>query len=82
MTGFATFGGSAIQQGQTTTGAGDTVQVSVTNMTTSTGKAVVAYSYAGFIVSDTMATSCCKTAGKLTIRGKFGVPITYWIISL
>lgn len=69
-------------QGSATIGAGDSVQVSITNLTTATGNAVISYKHDGPVVADTTATFNVTSAGTLTLFGKFGWVISYFITHL
>ena len=62
-------------RGVVTIPAGDSIQVSITGLT-STSIATVAYK-GGKMTADTMATWQVCTAGKLSIYGKFGKIISY-----
>lgn len=76
FSGFDTFTGA--NSGTATIGAGDSVQVSVTNLTTS-GIAVVSYK-ATRLAADTAATWSIWASGKLSLYGKFAKVISYWIM--
>lgn len=74
--GLSTFNGT--NAGTATIGAGDSVQVSVTGLTTS-GVAVVSYKRSGATAVDTAATWHITETGKLSLFGKFGWVVSYWI---
>jgi hypothetical protein len=78
-TGLSTFGTNA---GSATIGAGDSVQVTVTGLTTATGVATVAYKRTGatsVVVADTIASYNITTADKITLYGKYGWTVSYVI---
>ena len=77
--GLSSFGTNA---GTATIGAGDSVQVTVTGLTVATGQAVVWYKRKGatsVVVADTIATYDINTADKLSIYGKYGWTVSYWV---
>ena len=80
FTGAAQF--STTNSSTATIGAGDSVQVSVTSLTSAGGIAVVAYKMTAPAATDTAATWNVSTAGKLTIFGKFGRVVSYWVTHL
>jgi len=73
--------GAAGNYGNATIAAGDSVQVSVTNLTTANGSAMVCYKNTK-AASDTAASYLITSAGKLTIFGKFNYVVTWFITHL
>lgn len=80
VNGYSTLTGNG---GSVTIPAGDSIQVSVTGLTIASGSAVVSYSRykTTAATADTIATSAVYTAGKLSIYGKFGWIVKYFIVS-
>lgn len=76
FSGFNTFTGA--NSGTATITTGDSVQVSVTGLTTA-GLAVVSYN-ATRLAADTAATWSIWASGKLSLYGKFKKVISYWIM--
>lgn len=80
VNGFSQFIGNI---GHATVGAGDSVQITVQGLTTATGEAgVLGYRRTGatsVVVADTIASSNITTDGKLTLYGKYGWVVSYWI---
>jgi len=68
--------------GSGTIGAGDSLQVTVTGLTTATGVATVAYKRTGATATataDTIASYNINVADKITLYGKFGWVVSYVI---
>ncbi len=68
--------------GSAVIGAGDSVQVTVTGLTSATGTAVVGYKRAGPVAvatADTIATYNITAENTLTLFGKFGWTVSYVI---
>ncbi len=78
-TGLSTFGTNA---GNATIGAGDSVQVTVTGLTTATGVATVCYKrgITSSATADTIASYNITSADKLTLFGKYGWTVSYTIM--
>ena len=66
--------------GTATIGSGDSVQVSVTNLTTS-AVVSVAYNVKGFAGSDTAVSWFSTAAGKFTIFGKYNKKVSWVVMS-
>ena len=66
--------------GTATIGSGDSVQVSVTNLTTS-AIVSVAYNVKGFAGSDTAVSWFSTAAGKFTIFGKYNKKVSWVVMS-
>ena len=78
-TGLSTFGTNA---GNGTIGAGDSVQVTVTGLTSATGVATVCYKrgITSSATADTIATYDITANDKLTLFGKYGWTVSYTIM--
>lgn len=67
--------------GRATIGAGDSVRVAINGLTSATGTAVVSYfrGLTSVATADTIATCNVSAAGQLTIFGKFGWVVSYFV---
>lgn len=76
-TGLATLDANA---GTATIGAGDSVQVTVTGVTSASGVAFATYKTTTPVVADTIASYTINTDNKITLFGKFGWSVGWGIL--
>jgi hypothetical protein len=68
----------AMVYGVATISVGDSLQISISGLTTA-AQAIVCYQTEGTATPDTAATWSAHATGKLTLRGKNGYTISYWV---